>query len=120
MSLFDSKTRLAAAVADWRRRCIHLATALRTAARDDDAWQWRIHLRILSYLLRRYGHVAPAPLDSPPPAEPFTEAEPTVYPLADPTEGRPPRSREEIRIVLIRIAVANGSGTWSRPLVRAA
>lgn len=113
------KNRLSTAVAEWRRRCDELAAALRTAARDDDAWRWRIHRRILSYLLRRYGNEVVEPIDQPP-AEQFVEPEPTVCRPPDLAEGRQPRSREQIRVVLIRIAVANGSGTWSRPLVRAA
>jgi hypothetical protein len=119
MSLRHPKNRLSTAVADWRRRCDELVTSLRAAATHDDAWQWRIHLRILRFLLRRYGQQAIEPVESIPDEETIA-IDPEVVGPIDLAEGRPPRSREQIRAVLIRIAVANGGGTLSRPLVRAA
>lgn len=119
MSRERRERRLFAAVAEWRRRSIELTGRLRTAARHDDAWLWRIHLRILRFLLVRYEHASPEPVE-PADADLVGSPDSTVDGPINLSEGRPARTREEIRAVLIRIAVANGGASSARPLVRAA
>jgi hypothetical protein len=119
MSRKRPESRLIAAIADWRRRSIDLSVRLRSSATDPDAWLFRIHLRILHFLLLRYDRNTAETVE---PHEPDVVEQSEfvdVGPLQS-AEGRPPRTREEIRAVLLRIAVANGGGSWSRPLIRAA
>ena len=87
MSQERRENRLISAVADWRRRSRELAARLRSTAREDDAWLWRIHLRILRYLLRRYEHSPPEQIE--PVNTPLIDIDPLVIGPIRPSEGRP-------------------------------
>jgi hypothetical protein len=119
MSRKRPESRLIAAIADWRRRSTELSSRLRSSA-NADAWLFRIHLRILRFLLLRYDKNPAEPIEPAEP-DPLEPSQPVAVGPLEPVEGRRPRSREEIRAVLIRIAVANGGGgSSSRPWLRAA
>ena len=85
----------------WRDRLDRVQARLQRRPAGIDAWQWRIEVRILSYLLTRYGG---DPDLRPPPRRP----RPLTYDRQrDPTDGPPPRSSGEIRGTVERIAEAN-------------
>ncbi len=87
----------------WQTRLDEIRGSLDRDPSHPNAWLWRIHGRILKFLLTRYGedqssivNAARRPL-GPPHA---------VLTLG-PKYGRPPKSAVQIRRLLVRIAEAN-------------
>ena len=84
----------------WHKRWIRATSLLRRDPAHADAWLWHLQARILSFLLKTYGERAG--LDHVPA---FFGPDPRL--AIDRELGAPPRSREAIRIILERIALAN-------------
>jgi hypothetical protein len=84
----------------WAWEWVWTRASLERSGRHPQAWLWRIRLRILTFLLSRYGHRRPA---APPRApRPVPRAVNRLQ-----VEGPSPRSAASLRTALERIAQLN-------------
>lgn len=91
------KSNLGLLIEAWRDRRAGLLRLLRRDPQHEEAWIWRIHSRVLRFMLRRYsGHVLLNPFAG------YTGPDPRL--ALDRPFGAPPRTREAIRVILERIA----------------
>ncbi|HRX86588.1 MAG TPA: hypothetical protein P5572_16315 [Phycisphaerae bacterium] len=86
----------------WRLRLALLHDALAGAPDSTSAPHWLMRVRILRFLLGRYGDDPGLDAVDPPAPPLFAQVQPDDREL-----GAPPRSRDEIRYVLTRIADQN-------------
>lgn len=88
--------------ANWHSQLQHFAARLERAPDDALAWQWRIQIKVLSFLIARYGKPN---LDWQPP-----QPRPTFWLVENlflRYRGKPARTGPVIRQTLERIADAN-------------
>jgi hypothetical protein len=90
-------------LANWRVRFAALTKLSAEQPGWIDAWRRQVEIRILRYLLGRYEHTIDDPRAWP---TSLADSPPTFWSAAYGL-GRPPRTREEIRGILTRIATAN-------------
>jgi hypothetical protein len=100
----------------WVARLRELQASLNSHPNDWSAWRWHIHVKILIYLVRRYG------------ADPALDAKSHSLDVYASSWGQPPsthrriRSRAELCAILMRVAEINAckpisrsnSGSWHR------
>ena len=89
--------------AGWQSRLQHLETVLDAKSIHALAWRWRTELRVLRFLLSRYGD---DPLIDDAAVYAKTPPAPLVLRLRL-GAGNRPKSRQSMRLILDRIASAN-------------
>ena len=88
----------------WQTRLQHYQTALEREPLSVQAWQWRIEIKVLRFLLSRYGSAADW---GSPPAHLLAPTPSLFIALGAFEAGKKPRSRAAIRHTLQHIATVN-------------
>jgi len=88
--------------ASWSARLQRLESALLDAPHSAQAWRWRVQVKVLHFLLARYG--GRTDLDG---ERPRTETPTTPPESSLPDKSKPPMAPLKMRRVLVRVAQGN-------------
>jgi hypothetical protein len=88
---------------EWVEQLRHLQQSLRADPRNSQAWRWRIRVKVLTYLVLRYGGDPSADLKA---ARVPLRPMPAIRDISS-IYGAPVRTRRELLEVLGRIAEIN-------------
>ena len=96
---------------EWQMRLQSYQDAIEREPASPAAWHWRVQIKVLRYLLSRYGN-EPEPSNSTSNLIPLAHTQHLLFKFDVAGAGKAPRSPQTIRRTLDQIAAVNRNVKW--------